>query len=107
MATTRKSTTRPKTAKKPAAKKPAAARTAAKKPAAAKTAAKKTAAKKTAAKKTAARRRGKVGPEERHRRIAEAAYFLAMQRGRHSDPQANWLEAERQVDAAIAGETGR
>ena len=42
-----------------------------------------------------------VTPEERHRRIAEAAYYIALQRGFESDPHANWLEAERQIDAQI------
>jgi hypothetical protein len=42
-----------------------------------------------------------VTPEERHRRIAEAAYFIALKRGFQSDPAENWLEAERQIDSEI------
>jgi hypothetical protein len=44
-----------------------------------------------------------ISPQERHRRIAEAAYFLALRRGiSHSDPQKNWIDAERQIDADLA-----
>lgn len=41
--------------------------------------------------------------EERHQRIAEAAYYLALKKGPSSDPNQNWLEAEAQIDAAIKG----
>lgn len=43
-----------------------------------------------------------IGAQERHRRIAEAAYFLAIRRGiEHSDPRQNWIDAERQIDADL------
>jgi hypothetical protein len=43
-----------------------------------------------------------ISPQERHRRIAEAAYFLALRRGvGQSDPQQNWIDAERQIDAEL------
>jgi hypothetical protein len=44
---------------------------------------------------------GKMGvaPEERHRMIAETAYFLAQERGfTGGDPVSDWIEAERRVD---------
>lgn len=44
-----------------------------------------------------------VTPEQRHRRIAEAAYFIALRKGfEKSDPQQNWLEAEQEVDTQLA-----
>ncbi|HLG20330.1 MAG TPA: DUF2934 domain-containing protein [Bdellovibrionota bacterium] len=40
-----------------------------------------------------------VAPEERQRMIAEAAYFIAERRGFWGgDPNADWLEAESQID---------
>ncbi len=40
-----------------------------------------------------------VTPEERHRMIAETAYFLAQERGfTGGDPVSDWIEAERRVD---------
>jgi hypothetical protein len=40
-----------------------------------------------------------VAPEERHRMIAETAYFLAQERGfTRGDPVSDWIEAERRVD---------
>lgn len=43
-----------------------------------------------------------ISPQERHRRIAEAAYFLALRRGiGQSDPRQNWIDAERQIDADL------
>jgi hypothetical protein len=47
---------------------------------------------------------GKFGgtPEERHRMIAETAYFLAHERGfQGGDPVADWIEAERRVDRQL------
>lgn len=54
---------------------------------------------------------GPVGPTaasasvtraERDRRIAEASYFIALRKGfGSSDPEQNWIEAERQVDAEL------
>jgi hypothetical protein len=45
-----------------------------------------------------------VTPELRHAMISEAAYYLAQQRGfeaRHD--LENWLRAESQIEAALAG----
>jgi hypothetical protein len=43
-----------------------------------------------------------VTPEERHRMIAETAYFLAHERGfTGGDPVADWIEAERRVDREL------
>ena len=43
-----------------------------------------------------------VRPEERHRMIAETAYFLAQERGFHGgDPVSDWIEAERRVDRQL------
>lgn len=43
-----------------------------------------------------------VSPDERRRRIAEAAYFRALQRGfRDGDPVEDWLVAEAEVDHAL------
>lgn len=43
----------------------------------------------------------KVSKEERHRMIAEAAYYISLRRGPSSDPMKNWLEAEAQIDAQL------
>jgi hypothetical protein len=41
-------------------------------------------------------------PEERHRMIAETAYFLAQERGfTGGDPVSDWIEAERRVDRQL------
>jgi len=45
-----------------------------------------------------------VTPEERHRMIAEAAYYLALKKGPQSDPHANWLEAEAEINARLLAE---
>src|SRR5688572_23771527 len=43
-----------------------------------------------------------VTPEERHRMIAETAYFLAQERGfAGGDTVVDWMEAERQVDRKL------
>jgi len=43
-----------------------------------------------------------VAPEERHRMIAETAYFLAQERGfTAGDPVSDWIEAERRVDRQL------
>lgn len=58
--------------------------------------------------KAAARAKGKtvavpMSTEQRRQLIAEAAYFRALSRGfRGGDPVADWLDAEREVDQAIA-----
>ena len=44
-----------------------------------------------------------VTTEERQQMIADAAYYLAEKRGfAGGDPQADWLEAEAQIDARLA-----
>jgi Protein of unknown function (DUF2934) len=43
----------------------------------------------------------RVSSEERRRLIAVAAYRYAESVGFSSDPVANWLHAEREVDAAL------
>jgi len=50
-----------------------------------------------------------LSPEDRYRMICDAAYYIAERRGfAPGDPMADWLEAERQVDAAwpAAGRRG-
>ncbi len=45
------------------------------------------------------RTKAALTPEDRHRRIAEAAYYLAIEKGfEKSDPRQNWLEAEKEID---------
>jgi hypothetical protein len=49
-----------------------------------------------------------VSPEERHRRVAEAAYFIALKKGLgQSDPALDWAEAEKEVDGQLAREIRR
>jgi hypothetical protein len=46
-----------------------------------------------------------VSHEERWRMVAEAAYYIAQQRGfAGGDPHADWLAAEQQVDARLRAE---
>lgn len=41
-----------------------------------------------------------LSPEERHRMIAEAAYFKALERGPgNPDPEGDWYAAEAMIDA--------
>jgi len=100
--------------KKPAAsRKKATTKTAAKKTTASKSGAKPGAAKAapakpsaTASARKAAPRKPRTGngvaPQERQRRIAEAAYLRAEQRGfQGGDPISDWLAAEAEVDAAL------
>jgi hypothetical protein len=43
-----------------------------------------------------------ISREERHRMIAETAYFMAQERGfTGGDPVADWIEAERRVDRQL------
>ena len=42
-----------------------------------------------------------VHPEERHRMIAEAAYFIAERQGFDGDCEAHWLEGEREIDRML------
>jgi len=79
----------------------------------------KTAAKKTVSKKAAAPEApavilpplrpsapplAKATKEERHRMVAEAAYYISLKKGPSSSPQANWTEAEQQIDAQLKRE---
>ncbi len=89
--------------RKKAAKKKAAKKTVAKK----KPSAKKTAKRKAVRKKTASPRTPKVkvniSAEERHRMIADCAYYRAINAGPMS-PEADrrhWLDAEAEIDALI------
>lgn len=45
-----------------------------------------------------------VSPEERHRMIAEAAYYIALRKGFNSDPRENWIEAEAEITARLKAE---
>lgn len=51
---------------------------------------------------TPAPRAVSVSNEERHRRIARAAYERAERAGFNIDPLQNWLVAERQIDAELS-----
>jgi hypothetical protein len=45
-------------------------------------------------------------PEERHRVVAEAAYFIAERRGfAGGSPVEDWLQAEADIDRMLAGST--
>jgi hypothetical protein len=47
-------------------------------------------------------RAGVVAPEERHRMIAEAAYFKAERRGfQGGDCDRDWLDSEAEIDAIL------
>jgi len=47
-------------------------------------------------------------PEERHRMVAEAAYFRAEKRGfRGGNPETDWMEAEAEVETLMAGKKTR
>ena len=48
-----------------------------------------------------------VTPEERHRMVAEAAYYIALKKGFNSDPAENWFEAEKQVDENLKAKAKR
>ena len=43
-----------------------------------------------------------VSAEERFKMIEQAAYFRAEKHGFQVDPQANWVAAEKEVDAILA-----
>ena len=91
-----------KVAKKKVARKKAAAR-----PAAKKTAGKEAVKKKTVRKKAASPRTPNVqvtvSAEERHRMIAECAYYRAINAGPRSveADRLHWLDAEVEIDALI------
>lgn len=56
-----------------------------------------------AAKPAPAASKAKIDPEVRRRMIAEAAYYIAEKRGFiHGHHDADWAEAERQIDAKLA-----
>jgi hypothetical protein len=61
---------------------------------------KKGSVKKASAKKTAPERPG-LSPEQRYRRIEQAAYFLAESDGFQGDPVSYWIEAEKQLAAEL------
>jgi hypothetical protein len=92
-------------AKKAAVKPAAAAKkaTVISAPAAKKAAAPKAVAPKAAAPKAAAKRKGAgPTPEERYRMIAEAAYYIAEQRGfTPGDPAKDWRDAEAQIASQV------
>lgn len=102
--------------KKPAAKKSAtSAKTVAKKTAATKSrraTGSKTAMKETAPRKTAARaalatqakvvEARQISADQRHALIAEAAYLHAEAHGFCTDPHADWVRAESEVDTSLA-----
>jgi hypothetical protein len=44
---------------------------------------------------------GGMVPEERHKMVAEAAYYIALRKGFNSDPAENWAEAEAEIDAQL------
>lgn len=48
-----------------------------------------------------------ITPEERHRMVAEAAYYIALKKGFNSDPAENWFEAEKQVDENLKAKAKR
>lgn len=41
---------------------------------------------------------------ERHRMVAEAAYYISIKKGPTGDPKGNWIEAEQQIDAQLKRE---
>ena len=48
----------------------------------------------------------RLSPEERHRLIAEAAYFRASRRGFHGGADVeDWLAAEAEIDGKLLGNT--
>ena len=48
------------------------------------------------------RNNGDKSAEERFKMIEQAAYFRAEKHGFQVDPQANWVAAEKEVDAILA-----
>lgn len=51
--------------------------------------------------------RSAVAAEERHRMIAEAAYYKALERGpANYDPVGDWVEAEAEIDAKLLEAAG-
>jgi len=51
--------------------------------------------------------RSAISSEERHRMIAEAAYFKALERDPHNpDPMGDWVAAEAEIDANLLKGSG-
>lgn len=51
---------------------------------------------------------GTISPEERHSRIAEAAYFRALERGfGGGDPLEDWLAVEREIGRVLPGQASQ
>ncbi len=48
-----------------------------------------------------------ISQDDRDVMIREAAYYLAEKRGFQGDPHDDWVEAEKQVDAQLAGKNIR
>lgn len=48
-----------------------------------------------------------VSPEERHRLVQEAAYYLAEKSGFHGDPHQHWVQAEKDVQARLSGKKAK
>ncbi|MBU4459405.1 MAG: DUF2934 domain-containing protein [Verrucomicrobia bacterium] len=46
----------------------------------------------------------KATKDERHRMVAEAAYYISIRKGPTGDPKGNWIEAEQQIDAQLKRE---
>ncbi|WJW76109.1 DUF2934 domain-containing protein [Thiohalobacter sp. IOR34] len=71
----------------------------------AKTAAKssKAASTKTTRRRKTAAKTPEITPEQRYQMIAEVAYLRAERQGFAGDPVEDWLAAEKEVDAGLAG----
>jgi hypothetical protein len=90
-------TTKKKTVKKKAAAKKATTQKAAAKKTVKKAVKKKATSKATSGKKTAAKKSNKikVTPEQRHKMICEAAYYISLDRTAETvNPTEDWLQAE-------------
>ena len=105
MASKKKKTVKKTVAKKAAVKKPAVKKTVAKKPAAKKPAVKKAVAKKPALKKKPVKKAAannskiKVTPEQLHKMICEAAYYISLDRTSETvHPTQDWLQAETAIN---------
>jgi len=105
MASKKKKTVKKTVAKKAAVKKPAVKKTVAKKPVAKKPAVKKAVTKKPALKKkpvkkaAASNSKIKVTPEQLHKMICEAAYYISLDRTSETvHPTQDWLQAETAIN---------
>lgn len=102
MATKKKTTKKTAKAKVPTKTQVTTPKKKAPKKAVKKTVAKKAAAQKPAAKKSASNV-SPISAEDRYKMIEQAAYFLAERHHFQADPAAIWVQAEKEVDARIAG----